>query len=250
MTFEHDEILECAILAQKAYDGSFPDEDVRCFSDPKTDCQCYVVERARTAFVVFRGTSSLEDAVMDCDVCLEPFPVAGSGDVHAGFLDQTEAVIARVDDALREWKGEIRCCGHSMGAADAAIAALWLALRYAGDPLRPVGYIGFGCPRVGDRGWKETYESHVTRSVRVKNGRDPVPGVPSRAPFVHVGDEMHVGRADPHPDIPSLLAISDHDATTGYVAHCTEDDTAAAGVNLLQYALLFVANRFVKAARR
>lgn len=247
MAFKHEEIIECACLAKSAYTSIQGSE---AFSDPSTDCQCYVVKspQTRIAYVVFRGTSSVQDCMDDCQVELVEFVGKSAARVHAGFLAQVQSVAADVGHSLSDWKGEVRCTGHSLGSGDAQIMACMLAHGWAGDHRRPVSFVGFGTPRVGDKPYKKLFESLVTRSMRVKNGRDPVTGVPG-APYVHAGEEMHIGRADPHPELPSLDNIADHDMTTGYLANLTKDDASAKGEGAAEYILMFLANRLATAAK-
>ena len=250
MSFTHDEILECAMLSKRAYEndwGGMPDTTI--IADKATDCQCFVMKKGKTAYVIFRGTSSLQDAMMDCNVRLVPFLHGQGGSVHLGFLDQTKAVIPQVFDALEGWNGEIRCTGHSLGASTSCLAAPWIAIQFAGNSRTPVSYIGFGCPRVGDATFKAAYEMLVTRSLRVKNGRDPVASALPNVIYTHVGEEAHVGRLDPHPEMPLMTNIQDHDITLGYVAHCTTDDPSSKNEEpFAKYALLYMANHITRLA--
>ncbi len=272
--FEHDEVLDAAIWAELAYrsqeyvdacwDDRRPDDPnvltrhvglVRsaatkpvCFSDTKTDCQGLVARLPlqNTAVVALRGTSSLADVVADCNVRLVPY---GEGRVHAGFLDQATGVRDAVRLLLKDWLGEVRLVGHSLGTGVAAILALDAATERKDDAASPVSYVGFGTPRVGDAGWKAGFESLVTRALRVKNGRDPVSSVPystKALPYVEVGEYKHVGRQDPCPDKADLADIADHDVTTGYVAHCTQD--APSTVGFVPYVLGFLMNRLHRAS--
>ena len=116
MAFEKIEIKECAAWSLAAYsDADWAGvAHATAISDPVTDCQCYVVAdpAVAKAFVVFRGTSSIADVLADCNVRLKAFH---GGRVHAGFLRQVQAVMPRITEALKDWKGEVRCTGHSLG---------------------------------------------------------------------------------------------------------------------------------------
>ncbi len=252
MPFSRDEVLECAHFAQMAYQSdavwaSVPGAHAK--SDSVTDCQCYVVTPARgkMAYVVFRGTSSFQDALQDCQVELVDYSPHSIEKVHAGFKAQVDAVLPFIRECLKAWSGEIRCCGHSLGASTAQLTACILAEEYKHDSARPVSFIGFGTPRVGDTAFKKLFESLVTRGLRIKNGRDPVTAVPP-GPYMHAGEEKHVGRADPHPEAPLLTNLADHDMTTGYMAECTKDDPKTKGVPLAQYLLMFVAGKLMAGA--
>lgn len=251
MAFENSEIKECAAWSLKAYSnaGWAFVEHAKAISDSATDCQCYVIAdpALSKAFVVFRGTSSITDVLADCNVRLKAFQGAR---MHAGFLRQVQAVMPRITEALKDWKGEVRCTGHSMGAAASAIAAFLLAKEREGDHQCPVSHIGFGSPRVGDTNWRLLIGSLVTRSLRVKNGRDPVCAVPEGGGYVHAGEEAHIGRPDPHPELPLMTNIADHDMTTGYQANLDRDDPTAKPEPFATYILMFLANHLARAAKR
>ena len=125
-----------------------------------------------------------------------------------------------------------------------------MAREREGDHQRPVSHIGFGCPRVGDADWRKVFESLVTRSLRVKNGRDPVCGVPEGGGYVHAGEEVHIGRPDPHPELPLMTNIADHDMTAGYKANLDRDDPTDKPESFATYILMFLANRLAGAAKR
>lgn len=112
--FEKAEILECANLAKLAY---MVVPDAVAFHCEKTGCDCYVRFDAQQdiAFVVFRGTSSFEDALQDCNMGLAAFIYINTF-VHTGFLAQAESAIPTVKQALAShgWRGEIRVTGHSL----------------------------------------------------------------------------------------------------------------------------------------
>lgn len=140
--------------------------------------------------------------------------------------------------------------GLEQGAAVAQLTALKLARDWAGDERKPVSFIGFGTPRVGNAAWKALFESLVTRGLRVKNSADPVCGV-AAWPYVHAGEEKHIGKPDAHPDLPLVTNMADHDAGT-YVEHCTHDDPIAGGGagSGVHYLLMFAAGKLAGAAHR
>lgn len=235
--FSHDEILECARLAQAAYGAVRPSGAV-ALEDKPTDCQGFVTHDSerKLTFVVFRGTSSVQDALIDCRVRLVPLAPGSRGPrVHAGFLAQVQAVWPAVRRAVGEFgPSGVRVTGHSLAAADGMITALKLATELK----LPTSFVGFGTPRVGDAAWKAAFEAAVPAALRVKDGCDPVAGVPE-APYVHAGPEAHVGRPDPHPELPLMTNIPDHDISL-YVSNCTADDPSAKGTSFAAYLLAFV----------
>lgn len=133
--------------------------------------------------------------------------------------------------------------GHSLGSSDSCIGALVYSLRFNS---KGVAWSGFGCPRVGNKGWKTLFNSHVKIGIRVKNARDPVATVPPKILYREVGNEyIHIGKFDPMPDISFLTDISDHDIAK-YVAHLQQDNTAENPTEMLTYLAGFVMNISVK----
>ena len=148
------------------------------------DTQAYLV-RARSgqwAALVFRGTSSPMDFVIDTGFLLWPWTKGGF--VHHGFR---RAIRAVWNDELLRALNELECplyySGHSLGAALATLAA----------SLRPATAVyTFGSPFVGTRGFTATVSG--TPIFRVVDHDDLVARVPLPIrlllPYVHVG-ELH-----------------------------------------------------------
>jgi hypothetical protein len=194
-------------------------EAPRFFTDARTDAQAYGVQYAGVSALVYRGTSSVADALVDA--CVRRVQVPWLPDdrasvVHRGFLMQFLALRPACAAYLEAAGGarDVLCIGHSLGSAVAALAASAAAV----DPVRRVHYVGFGTPRVGNAAWAASFDKSVATSVRCKNGRDPVAAVPPRVLYADVGGLLHIGRPDPIPDVPSLLDLWEHDMAE-YLRH-------------------------------
>lgn len=141
--------------------------------------------------------------------------------------------------ATAEDTAPLLICGHSLGSAGAAVAALAYALKYPG---RRVSYIGFGTPRVGNAAWAKLFNSVVQQPTRVKNGADPVESCLPPVGYVHVGTPatyIHVGAPDPFPDVCLLLDITDHDMAN-YIKHLKQDDTSETPLAWVPYIVSFL----------
>lgn len=81
--------------------------------------------------------------------------------------------------------------GHSYGAALAVLCALDLEYHY---PHRDFEVFLFGCPRVGNRAFRKSYNKRVFKTLRVENGNDIVTKVPPTIwGYRHVGVKVHIG---------------------------------------------------------
>lgn len=140
--------------------------------------------RKGQAFVVFKGTASLYDAITDLNTGVKPSHTGLP--VHQGFFYAFDSVINELRQFLRGLEGvsTIHCVGHSLGGAIATLAADWIKSS-GGSPT--VNLYTFGSPRVGMGRFAEkcTSRLHVDNIYRVYHSSDPVPMVPTW-PFSHV----------------------------------------------------------------
>lgn len=170
--------------------------------------QCFVAANDRLAVVAFRGTESgasslkdLKQIVIDVEddkhFLLTSFD--GGGSVHRGFAGAVAAVWEGTG-GLRSHLGRLAgsrslwVTGHSLGAANATIAAL---LCEQSD-MRVSGLYTYGSPRVGDAAFaahfRESFPGASGREYhRFANERDIVARVPP-VPFgyAHVGAAHHI----------------------------------------------------------
>lgn len=137
------------------------------------------------AFVIFKGTASLYDALTDLNT-----GVKGSHTglpVHQGFYYAFDSVLIELRQFIGGLKGisSIHCVGHSLGGAVATLAADWIKSR---SSMR-VNLYTFGSPRVGLSMFARTCTSRLSPDniYRVNHTTDPVPMLPTW-PFAHVPD--------------------------------------------------------------
>lgn len=147
-----------------------------------------------TAFIAFRGSSDVADWIADLDFLPAPYtPVAGLGQVHAGFQDIYRCVRASIAanlPAATSGCRQILLTGHSLGAALAVLAAPDVAQGMPPNTIEP-RLTTFGGPRVGVADFKAAFDAAIECCYRVVNFLDIVPLVPP-APYVHVGAEIAV----------------------------------------------------------
>ncbi|BDA47140.1 probable mono- and diacylglycerol lipase at C-terminar half [Coccomyxa sp. Obi] len=146
-----------------------------------------------TLVIAFRGTSTLKHVAQDIkffsarvEFLPEAFPRAKA---HSGFLEQLSS-ITNPDQCCQNLEATIKaltggrepnriiCCGHSLGAAVAALAGMWAALQYPDADIR---CYGFGTPKTGNKQLCQAFNFLVGHSIRVENGHDPIPLLPAHA---------------------------------------------------------------------
>lgn len=137
-----------------------------------------------SAFVVFKGTASLYDALTDLNTGIRTSHTGTP--VHQGFYYALDSVLVELRQFIGQLKGvsTIHCLGHSLGGALASLAGDWIK---ANTPAYSVKLYTFGSPRVGLETYaqKSTSRIHSDNIYRMYHQTDPVPMVPTW-PFFHV----------------------------------------------------------------
>lgn len=152
-------------------------EDYASFEDEDT-CAVHGIGESAD-YLLFRGTFSAPGWITDIDFIPEPdFRLPGK--IHRGFT--------RAWTEFNEWfnpkfnnEKPLFIAGHSLGGALATLAT------YCYPAARTYT---FGQPSVGDAAFAANFGGY--KIERYVNGADPVPHV---APFKHVCEEIHIGRA-------------------------------------------------------
>lgn len=200
-------------------------------TSPESDAQCYLVRynppsaldisTKPVLAICARGTTSFMDWVCDAQVRQVPFrdstdQIAPGIQVHRGFYRQFIGLFSKIDKIVKshlQSGGNLLCVGHSLGSSLATIASLNYGRQYP----RQVFYVGCGTPRVGNQAFADDFDQCVQLRYRLKNARDPVCSIIPPLGYAHVGQEMHLGAADPIPDVPIMTDVTDH-----YISHYVE----------------------------
>jgi hypothetical protein len=164
-----------------------------CFVSSEEDCQVVVAkylcpDDKEKLVVAFRGTESGEDILTDLNISQEKLPLENMNEedwplVHSGFAGQFFSVNTKLDDAIAD-ADSVLFCGHSLGGALATVGSVYYGFKHPG---KPVDCVTFGSPRVGDVRFVDYFDKRVGCSLRYVNDNDPIPCVPTRWRFKHVG---------------------------------------------------------------
>lgn len=154
--------------------------------------QGFIAYNADTIYIVFEGTASPEDLVQNAKV-LKTYnyffldkKLVG---IHAGFHE----LFSDVWPTIKEYIGQtdqsknIVVTGHSLGGAIATLVGAALSVY----TKHKIEVVTFGCPRVGNRAFRDKYNQHVPLSTRVVRDIDIVPRIP-KIDYWHVNQLVHI----------------------------------------------------------
>ncbi|KAL2937423.1 Phospholipase A1-IIdelta [Bienertia sinuspersici] len=101
-------------------------------------------------------------------------------------------------DKYKDEELSIIFTGHSLGATLSVLSAFDVAENITSDI--PVSAIVFGCPKVGNKRFKERFDSYPNLKVlHVKNTIDLIPHYPARLMgYVHLGTELNIDTRKSH----------------------------------------------------
>lgn len=216
-------LADCAKLAyeseltiKQAIQGSWKFKNFEFF-DGGASTQGYVAGNDRIIIVAFRGTQGkVNDITADAKVKTEPGPF---GKVHRGFnaalhevwrpqagKDMRSAIKKFQDNNQTVW-----FCGHSLGAALAALAAAEYVFIDKGVVN---GLYTIGQPRVGNEEFAEQFDKILAnRCFRFVNNNDIVPRVPLPGlvfKYKHGGHPLYFdSNGQLHDELPWWIKIWD-----------------------------------------
>jgi hypothetical protein len=172
--------------------------------------------------IAYAGTDDFRNALTDTNIFTKRFGPPGpnntyplapqkgseyeSARVHAGFdnavfdgglMDRIIDVVEKVmkttadeNDGSSDGKElKLFTTGHSLGAADAVLTSVALSKHF---PDKHISCINYGCPKTGNRVWRDYVNSISNISIyRVVNRYDIVPRLPDIR-FVHAGHTLQL----------------------------------------------------------
>lgn len=127
-------------------------------------------DKSRMQIIAVRGTSNIENALVDIALKLKPNEKVGIR-LHTGFSQAAEEIYQEVKPLLEPGYA-ISTTGHSLGGAVALILAMYLEV----DHFNPGQVVTFGQPKVTNIAGARKFD-HLN-VIRVVMPRDLVPLVP------------------------------------------------------------------------
>lgn len=165
-------------------------EIARSITDPQTDVSYHVRVKGDTLIIAFRGSDSKKDWSFNLDFFKKVIPYGNKCSgirVHSGFISayKSENVRGIIRSFVSNKIKKIRLTGHSYGAALAILCAIDLQYSFSD---RDYEVVVFGCPRVGNSAFRNSYNKRIFKTLRVENAGDII----TKLPFAFMGFR-HVG---------------------------------------------------------
>ena len=153
-----------------------------------------------TVIIAFQGSYDLKDWVADVMMAKQKIPYEGTREevkVHNGFILQylilRESVTKKLNELSKKVNPEYKkfiFTGHSLGGALATLAALDFEYH---NPNENIECATYGCPRVGNKGFVESYNKRVPSTWRVEYESDIITMAPPKFwGFEHVGEQLFI----------------------------------------------------------
>jgi len=183
-----------------SYNDVQPEEDQQILcsvNDVETDVCYHIRKQGSTLIIAFRGSDSKKDWSFNLDFCKKVIPYGNLESkikVHSGFINayKSKNVRNNILKFVTDKIDRIELTGHSYGAALAIICAVDLQYNFSNKDYE---VIVFGCPRVGNKAFKESYNKRVFKTLRVENRGDIVTKVPLfLMGYRHVGARLIIGK--------------------------------------------------------
>jgi len=205
----------------------------------------FTASRDDIAFLVFRGTATMQEALFDLELTQDPYTYVTVTDalVETGFTtaydDIRTAVLDAVDELVANGFTTLEITGHSLGGALAAVAFPDVAANTSFT--EPIIYT-FASPRVGNGAFATLFAGLGTSSVRVYNTLDIVPMSPGTEVIVptlpsipatfyfyqHVGYEYPIEFGSPFPEPIDVQSLDDLEGLLVNHNHCSYYSTLCA----------------------
>lgn len=207
MPIDYAKALKYAIFCKQVYEKLTPTykfdgitENAVLISDPKTDTQGAILPEGTAATIVFRGSESSEDWETDLNTTLEraqfdqkvvrelivgpqektyPYaaPSSSGALMHRGFVAAYFAVREQIHNYIKSSAvSSVVTTGHSLGGALATLCAVDIQYNFS-DKVTIEAYT-YGAPKVGNDGFRDSYNQRVPNSYRIVHGMDIVPELP------------------------------------------------------------------------
>lgn len=226
MSVDYSKAAKYAVFCQEVYQNfdsiQFGGLSEKPFliNQSDTDTQCAILSNGSGATIVFRGSESdfdwktnfeyrqeqaefSETVIQDEIVApqeqekIYPYPGESSSGatMHRGFVRAYFSVRNQLHDYVRNHSiTSVALTGHSLGGALATLGAVDIQYNFA-NQVSSLELYTFGAPKVGNDGFRDSFNRRVPNSYRFVYGMDLVPELPRWwQGYRHVDQEFRIGR--------------------------------------------------------
>ncbi|HEY9762487.1 MAG TPA: lipase family protein [Trichocoleus sp.] len=228
MTVDYSRAAKCATYCQEVYQnfssikfGGLAQQPV-LIDQKNTDTQCAILPDGSGITIVFRGSESsydwdtnlntqqeraefdqkiIQDAIVDSQEKDKVYPYEGGSSsgalMHQGFVAAYFSVRDEIHDYIKKSQpiSTAVITGHSLGGALATLCAVDVQYNFS-DKIQTIEVYTFGSPKVGNDGFRESFNRRVPNSYRFVHGMDIVPELPRwwQGGYQHVDKEFRIGQ--------------------------------------------------------
>lgn len=194
------EIVTMLEYSGLSYNDVLPEDSkgkIFAINDSKTDVSYSIRVLDDTLIIAFRGSDSKKDWMFNLDFHKKVIPYNNFRSkikVHSGFINayKSRNVRGKIRKFITDKIKKIKLTGHSYGAALAILCAV--DLQYSFND-RDYEVVVFGCPRIGNKAFKNSYNKRIFKTLRVENKNDIITKVPFKIMgYCHVGSRVLIGK--------------------------------------------------------
>lgn len=217
---DYAKALKCALLSQEVYKdfspqlqfSGFPGITPDLIDQGNTDTQYAILSDStgEEIYIVFRGSEKrldweinfnfqqevIQDQIVQEQKQVYPYAEESSSgaQMHRGFTSAYLSVRDGIHNYLKSRSAaRVTVTGHSLGGALATLCAVDVQYNFA-DQVQTLEVYTFGSPRVGNSGFRESFNRRVPNSYRLVYGMDLVPALPRPwQGYRHVDTEHRFG---------------------------------------------------------
>jgi len=214
----HIEIIKSLDLSASAYRDVQPYSPHTCttfIDNSQAGVKCFLRRGKNTLRITFRGTDTPREWLSNFRFCKKTIPYNNSKSkirVHTGFLTsyKTPDVRDKILESINRDIYYVKISGHSRGAALAVLCAVDIQYNF---PDRDIEVILFGCPRIGNKAFVQSFNKRIHKTIRIENANDIVTKIPfAFMGYRHVGARLHIGSFR----FPLRLSVNDHSTHSYY----------------------------------
>lgn len=224
MPIDYTKAVRCACFSKDVYQSfsnirfvDYSNQPI-LINEEKTDTQCAILPDDSGVVIVFRGSESQFDwdtnyeyqqdqAEFDRKIVQgkivaaqeQIYPYTGESSsgakMHRGFIRAYFSVRDKIHEYVTTHSvSRVTVTGHSLGGALATLCAVDLQYNFS-DTLTAIEIYTFGAPKVGNDGFRDSFNRRVPESYRIVHGMDLVPEVPRWwQGYRSVDKEVRIGR--------------------------------------------------------